>query len=296
MAMFYSMYLGLLAILAIPTILNVLVHTNQSSTDYTAYKRYMQTIYHTLLWFRHDLKPGTKAWKSLDGVRRHHFHSSKSAVASKVGMISQKDMAITQYGFMGFSIASKQFVGVYGSQQDLEDYCHFFRVLGSIIGIKDEYNICCETYEETLERLEVIKTEFLRPNLESPPEEFELMTRYIANGLWCFNPADSYDSVMFMIKRMIGVPDYYYHEHEIPASYDKTKLKYHQLTLHEKFDLWTSVFLHEYLLKFKITRILMNFQTLIHEYLIRYFPFLAFYMFGFKKAFITIPADKDKVE
>jgi hypothetical protein len=290
------MYLGLLAILSIPTILNVLVHTNQSSSDYTAYKRYMQTIYHTLLWFRNDLKPGTKAWKSLEGVRKHHFHANKSAKSSKVGMISQKDMAVTQYGFMGFTIASQKYVGFQGSQQAIEDYCHFFRVLGSVIGIKDEYNICCETYEETMERLEVIKTEFLRPNLETPPEEFEAMTRYIANGLWCFNPADSYENIMFVIKRMIGVPDYYYDESEIPAGYDKSKLKYRDFSLYEKFDLWTSVFVHEYLLQFKFIRVLLNFQTLVHEYLIRYFPFLAFYKFGFKKSFITIPADKDKVE
>lgn len=290
------MYLGLLAILSIPTILNVLVHTNQSSTDYSAYKRYMQTIYHTLLWFRHDLKPGTKCWKSLEAVRKHHFYSSKSASMAKVGMISQKDMAITQYGFMGFTTASKKFVGFQGSQQDLEDFCHIFRVIGSLIGIKDEYNLCCDSYEETMERLEVIKTEFLRPNLESPPEEFESMTKYITNGLWCFNPTDSYDTIVFVIKRMIGVPDYYYNDEEIPEGYDKSKLKYNSMRLGEKFDLWTSVLIHEYLLQFNLIRWIMNFQTLVHEYLIRYFPFLAFYMFGFKRAFITIPADKHKVE
>lgn len=290
------MYLGLLAILAIPTILNVLVHTNQSSSDVTAYKRYIQTIYHTLLWFRHDMKPGTKAWKSLDGVRRQHLHATKSASKSKVGIVSQKDMAITQYGFMGFSVASKNFVGFVGNQQDMEDYCHFFRVLGSVLGIKDEYNICCESHEETLERLEVIKTEFLRPNLETPPEEFGAMSKYIVNGLWCFNPADSYTSIMFAIKRMIGVPGYYYYDDEIPKDFDPEKLVHKSLTWSERFDVWSSIFIHEFLLKFSLIRKFFNFETLVHEYLIRYFPFLAMYKFSFKQAYITIPADKDKVE
>lgn len=137
-AIFYGMYCGLMAILAIPTILNVLVYSRKSSSDMTAYRRYMQTIYHTLTWFRNDLKPGTKAWKSLEAVRKFHFSASRSAKNASIGMISQKDMVITQYGFIGFSILSRKETGVHGSKQDFEDYCHFWRVLGHILGIKDE--------------------------------------------------------------------------------------------------------------------------------------------------------------
>jgi ER-bound oxygenase mpaB/B'/Rubber oxygenase, catalytic domain len=137
-AIFYSMYCGLLAILAIPSILNVLVHTNKSSTDMTAYKRYMQTIYHTLTWFRHDLKPGTKAWKSLEAVRKFHFSASRSATKASIGMINQKDMAVTQYGFMGLSVMAQHKIGVQASKEEIADYCHFWRVLGHIIGIEDE--------------------------------------------------------------------------------------------------------------------------------------------------------------
>ena len=132
------MYLGLLTILAIPTIIRVLIHTQKSSSDVTAYKRYMQTIYHTLVWFRNDLREGTRAWESLSAVRKMHFHASRSASASKVGLISQKDMAITQFGFMGFTIMNKSETGVQASKQEMEDYCHFWRVIGSIIGIRDE--------------------------------------------------------------------------------------------------------------------------------------------------------------
>ena len=148
-AVFYSMYLGLLAILAIPSILNVLVFTEKSSSDQTAYKRYMQTIYHTLSWFRYDLKPGTKAWKSLAAVRKFHFSASKSAQKATVGLISQKDMAITQYGFIGFIVLSQKQTGVQASRDEMEDYCHLWRVLGHIIGIKDELIIIswCQRFE-----------------------------------------------------------------------------------------------------------------------------------------------------
>lgn len=138
MAIFYSMYLGLVTILAIPTILNILIHTKGSSTSFTAYRRYMQTIFHTLSWFRSDLKPGTRAWKSIEAVRKMHLVSNRSAQLAKVGIISQKDLAITLFGFMGFTILTKEKVGLYATEQDISDYCHFFRVLGYLTGVRDE--------------------------------------------------------------------------------------------------------------------------------------------------------------
>lgn len=59
-AMFAGMLVGLLAVLAVPTILRVLVFTKGSSTPMTAYRRYLQTIFHTMSWYDEDLKPGTR--------------------------------------------------------------------------------------------------------------------------------------------------------------------------------------------------------------------------------------------
>ena len=132
------MYLGLVTILAIPSILNILIHTKGSSSSFTAYRRYMQTIFHTLAWFRSDIKPGTRSCESIEAVRKMHMISSRSAHLAKVGIISQKDLAITLFGFMGFTVITKDKVGMHATEQDIEDYCHFFRVLGYLTGIKDE--------------------------------------------------------------------------------------------------------------------------------------------------------------
>lgn len=137
-AMMFCMYLGLLSILAAPSILNVLVHTSKSSSIKTAYKRYMRTIYHTLVWFRNELKPGSEAWKSLEGIRKSHAVASRSAKSADVEMISQKDLAIAQYGFMGFAVLNFVETGIQCKQQEMEDFCHFWRILGSLIGLKDE--------------------------------------------------------------------------------------------------------------------------------------------------------------
>lgn len=59
-AMFVGKLCGLLAVLTIPSILRVLMCTRASSTPFTAYKRYMQTIFHTICWYEHELKPGSR--------------------------------------------------------------------------------------------------------------------------------------------------------------------------------------------------------------------------------------------
>ncbi|XP_013144485.1 PREDICTED: uncharacterized protein LOC106107982 [Papilio polytes] len=55
----YSMLPGLVALFAIPTILEVLAGSRRSSTTYTAYKRYVATFLHFQSWLTHDLKPGS---------------------------------------------------------------------------------------------------------------------------------------------------------------------------------------------------------------------------------------------
>lgn len=67
---------GLLAVLAVPSILKILIHTKASSTSLTAYKRYMQTIFHTLTWYESDLKPGTRYLPTYDKCSIHQYITS----------------------------------------------------------------------------------------------------------------------------------------------------------------------------------------------------------------------------
>lgn len=133
-----SSFSGLLTILAVPTILKILIFTDKSSSTYTAYKRYVQTIYHALTWYRNDFRPGTKAWKSLEAVRKMHFNATTVASKNKVGIVSQKDMAVTQFGFMGFTLLSSQKIGMFLGEAEKECIMHFWRVQGFLLGIKDE--------------------------------------------------------------------------------------------------------------------------------------------------------------
>lgn len=137
-AIMSSMYLGLLSIIAIPSILKILIHTKKSSSAVTAYHRYIRTVFNVLFWFREDFTKDSKAWKSIEYVRKMHNIAGASASQKNVGIISQRDMAITQFGFIGFTVLFKEQLSVQCTQGEMEDFCHFWRVLGQMLGIKDE--------------------------------------------------------------------------------------------------------------------------------------------------------------
>lgn len=150
------------------------------------------------------------------------------------------------------------------------------------------FNLCAETFEETLERLTMIRTEFLLPNLQNPPKDFTVMTKYIANGLWCFDPLDSYNEIVFMVKRLSGLPNFHYFESEFPENYDKKNLEILKLSYWDRIVIWLSIITRQCFLRFFILRWMFNFVTLFSEFLIRYFPFLAFCKFGFRNSYVDI--------
>lgn len=136
--MMSAMYFGLLSIIAIPSILKILIHTKRSSSTVTAYHRYIRTVFNVLYWFREDFTKNSKAWKSIEYVRKMHSIASSSARDGNVGIISQKDMAITQFGFIGFTVLFKEKLSISCTQEEMEDLCHFWRALGHMMGLKDE--------------------------------------------------------------------------------------------------------------------------------------------------------------
>lgn len=137
-SMMSAMYFGLLSIIATPSILKILIHTKRSSSTVRAYRRYIKTVFNVLYWFREDFTKDSETWKSIEYVRKMHNLASNSAKSENVGIISQRDMAITQFGFIGFVVLFKDQLSIKCTKEDMEDFCHFWRVLGHMLGIKEE--------------------------------------------------------------------------------------------------------------------------------------------------------------
>lgn len=84
------------------------------------------------------MTPGTPAWRSINTVRKIHHYSSVKCQKAGVGIITQTDMALTQFAFMGFILERGYYLGIKATKEDQENFVHFWRVLGYMLGIKDE--------------------------------------------------------------------------------------------------------------------------------------------------------------
>ncbi|XP_075983454.1 uncharacterized protein LOC142981426 [Anticarsia gemmatalis] len=338
-----SMMMGLITVFAIPSILRVLIGSRRSNSTYTAYRRYLSTVLHTVTWFEHDLKPGSKSWKSLYTVRSRHLRASLSSKLKGTGVVSQRDIALTMFGFIGYSTVKPDKFGIRQLKEgDLDAYNYFWRVIGQMIGLEDRYNICRGSYYETLEVCELLLDRVFTPCLENVPEYFEHMARVMLDGMWSVNPTVDVDGFMFTCRALANVPGYIYTENDrvqlqrklkkclkgkpidtgvdiaelmCPATIEglpklpprllyykdyetvETAPAYKTLTLRSKYKVFLFN-LYVNLYTSYIGRLYFNLNFRFSVLLMRYFPYLAFFRFGFKESYVNIleedPTDDTK--
>lgn len=206
--MFSGKMSGLLTLLAVPSIVKVLVETTQSGEPSKAFRRYVDTIRHMLFWYRTSITdPNSPCRESLAAVRSHHRRGSRFARRAGLAGISQLDMVVTQFAFCGFAVLRRKRLHVDASDQELLDFIHVWRTIGSLLGIPDRYNICQfdTDIHHTEAVLEGVCVRWLKPALLSPPEEFESMSRALINGCWCMMPVLEYDSYLHFTQEMAGI-------------------------------------------------------------------------------------------
>lgn len=282
-----AILLGLLQIIPELTIFRILEFTKKSASPQLAYKRYRATSLHGQIWVSRELKPGSKAWASIKHVRQIHLFVSKRAETKGLGIVSQKDMAITQFAFVGMQLLRPEMIGIKGSRQQFEDFSHFWRVLGHLLGIEDRFNVCGVTLNETLSRLEAIREDLLLPNLTNMDTRTEEYLRIAVEGMKGFEPWLEVDAQLFTIKRFFNVPGYGYYTTELSNNnaYDK-------LTLYTRLRISLDVLIYEYLSKVWAFRWCFNISRMCFS-IFDHFPIFAILKFGRKVAYVKV-LDKSK--
>jgi len=127
----------------------------------------------------------------------------------------------------------------------------------------------------------------MMPALSSTNREFAEMSKYIVDGLSCFDPLDTYGEIIFMVKRLVGVPGYYYLESEIPENFNRNDLVFYQLSYVDRFFIWLSVMIRQFMLKFFVIRWASNLVVMLCEHIINLLPVIAFFKFGMKDSYVT---------
>uniref|UniRef100_A0A182KG29 DUF2236 domain-containing protein n=1 Tax=Anopheles christyi TaxID=43041 RepID=A0A182KG29_9DIPT len=204
-------FCSLLVLLADPKGLRILEHTGKSSTTETARKRYVSTFVHMNDWYECELVPGSRSWKSLSQVRRMHLSASNSATKRNLGFISTPEMALTTFGFMGFPLVRPHLLGIrYDNREDREAFVHFWAVIGFMLGVQDEYNMCLNRLEVVEMICHVVIRYVFIPSLQLETQLLRHMMRAIVEAFAPYMPFLSYESVMFLTRRLIGIPGYQY--------------------------------------------------------------------------------------
>lgn len=126
-----------------------------------------------------------------------HLMVNRRATKAEVGIISQKDMAVMQFLFMGLHVLMPREFGIVASREQLEALSHFWRVIGFVLGTEDRFNACVETLEETKSRLLAIMDDLAIPEMVNPFPGIESYVRTAFDGYWHSDPSLHYGEIFF---------------------------------------------------------------------------------------------------
>lgn len=71
----------------------------------------------------------------------HGLHCAAIRDAQKSGLglrVTQKDMVLTQFGFIGLVLLKKKELAIIGTKEDEKAIVHFWRTIGYFLGIQDK--------------------------------------------------------------------------------------------------------------------------------------------------------------
>lgn len=219
---------GLIAILAVPETLEVLIFTKQSSGTCVAFKRYTQTVLHIYnLHYKDILDPKSKWFDDLNVIRWKHVIANKRAKKAGLGGIYHRDMAITQFGFFGFALLRQKELGLSCTSDEIEGLLHFWRVVGHMLGISDRLNICRRRSEETIELCKRIAEEILVKHMSANKPEYLELARHVVNGMWYIDMSLDTEAFLAQTYQLAGTT-----YKESLTMYSYLNMKYREVVLY----------------------------------------------------------------
>ncbi|XP_011874937.1 PREDICTED: uncharacterized protein LOC105565937 [Vollenhovia emeryi] len=188
--------IGIIVVFSVATIRKILEHTKRSSSTHMALKRYIETALHLHNLYTCDSTDINSKWyKSMNVIRWYHKMGSKKAKIAGIGEITQRDMVLTQFAFLGYFFLFSEHFGVCNTLEEDEALNHFWRVNGYMLGIPDRFNLCRKNAKETIELCEKVK-DLYRTYLRDAPREFHDITTYSIDGVWYVSPIIDKDAII----------------------------------------------------------------------------------------------------
>jgi hypothetical protein len=161
---YFALTFALLQGFSIARFAEVLNYNGYAQNGETAFERYRETSFAIIDWMNNPLDDeNSKAHSQLQNVRAMHSFARRRSMklfdkSKGEGIaLSQYDVAEVQLGFAGITpnLLAHEFK-IKLSKQEMEDWCHVWRIIGYHLGIQDEFN-CCNSVED----LEAMTEEYM---------------------------------------------------------------------------------------------------------------------------------------
>jgi len=158
--------------------------------------------------------------------------------------LNQGDMLGTQFACMGLIVLHPEQFGIHdASDEDLEAFCHLWRGLGYLLGIKDQYNFCRGSLKNVRERTEDFIEHWVKPNFRTVAPEWEHMTMCLYEGVNYIADFNHYKVLLLRLCNIFGL--------SMPRLYES-------FSLSEKIFYMLQKFLFAYMVKIPGSFSIMN--------------------------------------
>lgn len=174
----------------------------------------MKTWYDGEIW-----NPNDAAYKSVLVVRKLHKSVADKLNANLVEgvdqlKLSQYDMLITQFAFIGFVILMPKKFGIVWTTEETVSVLHFWRLIGYLLGVEEKYNLFSRPYDEVKSLCHVIMDKEMRTAFEGGEEESvqaRQMSRGILESIRPYVPLIRWDSYLKYLAHILdssekGIP------------------------------------------------------------------------------------------
>ncbi|XP_072751893.1 uncharacterized protein [Anoplolepis gracilipes] len=266
--------IGLVTILAVPTIQQILKCTNRSSTPCAAFKRHLESQLHVFNIVMCDPNDVHSNWyKTINVIRWRHNMSTKISKKANFKGILQRDMAFTQCALLAYIFILSKYFGLCNKLKEEEGINHFWRVIGYIIGIPDILNICRKSTIETRELCQKIVNNVFANYLNNVSSDFYHLTSNVLDALGHIDITLNKDALLALTYRLHNI------EYKAPLGwYSWLNMKYRDLIFKLYFLPYVGM----------AVRIYCNFTTMLMYWSVMTLPIFAWLSFGRKNTRIHL--------
>eukprot|EP00092_Neocalanus_flemingeri_P083160 GFUD01104339.1.p1 GENE.GFUD01104339.1~~GFUD01104339.1.p1 ORF type:complete len:364 (+),score=81.87 GFUD01104339.1:109-1200(+) len=202
LSMFVCMLTGLLSLMYVKSVSVILHITGKSSSPSLAFRRYLNTLRHTSMWYT---GPGVDTMtRSLMEVRAKHRGAAKIAM-SKGHLMSQYDMVLTQWAFIGPALI---FPSSLGLPPPSPGVVYIMYLVGRYLGVSESLNLCSGGIANATDYSKMIHNHIIQPaikNMDNDKNKVSLeMAGHLMKGMNMINPFIDPSAFHFWFLRLLS--------------------------------------------------------------------------------------------